>query len=62
MRGENSMSRMHFEELAEAISRLPQEGNSRREVAGAIARVCKHFNYAFNWQKFMAACNPSDDC
>lgn len=60
MRGENSMTRMHFEALAEAISRLPKEDNSRMEVAGTIARVCKHFNYAFNWQKFIAACEPDD--
>lgn len=49
------MTRKHFTALAEAICALP-ENPSKAEVIGAIARVCRSFNWRFDRQRFEAAC------
>jgi len=54
------MTRKHFKAIAEAISRIKDEGD-RCDVAYRIARVCATSNPRFNFSKFMEACNAEEN-
>jgi hypothetical protein len=52
-----TMTRRHFEALADRISRLP-ETLDKAEVVTAIAQVCQASNGRFQWGRFEEACVP----
>jgi hypothetical protein len=50
------MTKKHFQALADHIRlELDHTGNSREQVAQAIARACASFNPRFDRQRFISA-------
>lgn len=53
------MSRKHFIALAEEIKDI-RDTKTRKEAAVAVAHACKRMNNAFDWGRFMSACNVEE--
>lgn len=50
------MTRKHFKALAEEI-KLINDYRARVDAAHAVCRACSQFNAAFDFKKFLQACN-----
>lgn len=56
----SSMTRQHFEAIAEAISTIEGD-NLRRKVANKLCPVFLRFNSSFDKRKFKEACRVGDE-
>lgn len=54
-----SMSRKHFQALADCIKSLPVSEEVRSVVASRMADTLKVFNPSFNRDRFLRACGVS---